>query len=211
MSEDIPTAYVYILGAQGTARTKIGRTKGAIADRIAQLQTGNPFVIVERDHIATNHASKVESYLHALLATSRGRTGEWFELSDDELQGALGQAREYAAHLEANATELAALAAAPVEQREEAPTDRDRSQHLELLALYAEKKRIDVEIEKREDALKLRIGAASGLESIASWKLVEGSRLDQSRLKRERPELYDEFAAPTASRRFVVSRNVGEE
>ena len=81
MSEATLTAYVYILGAKGTNRTKIGRTKGAIADRIAQLQTGNPFVIVERDHIATNHASKVESYLHALLATSRGGTGEWFELN----------------------------------------------------------------------------------------------------------------------------------
>jgi len=131
-------------------------------------------------------------------------------LGDKELEQALVQAREYALHLETNATELAALAEATVEGHEVAATEQDHSCHLDLLALYAEKKRIEVEIEKRENELKLRIGAAAGLESIATWKLVEGSRLDQARLKREAPGLYQEFAAPTASRRFVLSRNVGD-
>ena len=210
-SADAPTAWVYVLGAADTDRTKIGRTKGAISERIAQLQTGNPFVIVERDHIATRYASKVEAYLHALLATSRGKTGEWFEAADDDLARAMSQARRYAADLEACEARVRALADADLVDREEEPTDADRAAHLDLLALYAEKKRIEVEIETRENKLKLRIGAAKGLQSVATWKYVEGARLDQARLKVDRPEVYEEFSSPTKARRFVVSRNVDHD
>ena len=149
------SAYVYILGAAGTNRTKIGRTNGTIADRIASLQTGNPFVIVERDHIATHHSSKIESYLHALLATSRGKTGEWFEVSDDDLQPALIKARKFAAHLEATTDQLTVLADAVAEDREEALNDLDGERHLSLLALYSDRCRLEAEIEMLENELKL--------------------------------------------------------
>ncbi len=200
--------YVYILGAADTQRVKVGRTKSAIADRIAQLQTGNPFVIIERDHITTEHASKVESYLHALLATHRGATGEWFEVDPVKLNDAIEQAREYAKHLDSTGDKLGMLADAEVQQRSEDPTASDRALHLELLALYAKKKRIEVEVEKRESQLKLRMQTAASLGSLASWKRVEGRRLDQGRLKTEQPALFEEFSVPTAARRFVVSRNV---
>lgn len=203
--------FVYILRAKGTTRTKIGRTKGAIEDRIAQLQTGNPFVIEERDRIETQHPSKVEGYLHALLAVSRGGTGEWFELDDQELGEAVAQARGYAEHLDTTSERLRELSKSDVEDREEEPSHDDRAIHLEILSLYAEKKRIETDIARREDALRIRIGTASGLRSIASWRTVESSRLDQARFKKEQPDLFDEFAVVTASRRFVVSRNVEED
>ena len=97
-----------------------------------------------------------------------------------------------------------------MEERDEAATDGDHSLHQQLLALYADKKRIEVEIEKREDELKLRIGTAASLAGIATWKSVEVSRLDQARLRLERPEVVEAFSATAVSRRFVVSRNVGE-
>ena len=199
--------YVYVLSAGDTNRTKIGRTKGSIADRIYQLQTGNPFVITERDHIATAYASKVESYLHALLAPVRGESGEWFEVAQVDLDQALEQARSYAAHLEATQETIESLVGVQVEDREEAASEQDHDLHLELLRLYAEHKRIEVEIERRESRLKLRIGSASHLETIASWKHVSGKRLDQTRLKEERPDLYEAFSKQINTRRFVVSRN----
>ena len=95
-----------------------------------------------------------------------------------------------------------------MEDRQEVPEAADHSVHLDLLALYAEKKRIDVEIEKRENALKLRIGTAKGLGSIASWKEVQGVRLDQASLKLQRLDIYEAFSKQTRARRFMVSRNV---
>ena len=205
------TEYVYLLGAEGTDKVKVGRTRGAIDARVAQLQTGNPFRIVERSHIATLYASKVESYLHALLAGFRGETGEWFEVPDDVLEDKLNMAQAYAAHLDETSGEILALAQGSVDDRDEQPNDDDKKLHLELLDLYAESKRIQIEIEKREDALKLRVRTASALGAIASWKPVETTRLDQQRLKQERPELFSEFSSVTRSRRFVVNRNIEDQ
>lgn len=207
LSSELAKGWVYVLAAGDTNRIKIGRTKNAITDRIGQLQTGNPFVINERDQISTAYASKVEGYLHALLATSRSESGEWFEVSPTALDDALTKARAYALHLEQTQSDIESLVQSPVEEREEPATDRDQHIHQELLELYAEQKRIEVEIEQRETQLKLRIGSADSLEAIATWKGVSGSRLDQVRLKEERPDLYQAFAKPFKSRRFVVSRN----
>ncbi len=149
----------------------------------------------------------MESYLHALLAPVRGESGEWFEVAQNDLDQALEQARSYAAHLEATQETIESLVGVQVEDREEAASEQDHDLHLELLRLYAEHKRIEVEIERRESRLKLRIGSASHLETIASWKHVSGKRLDQTRLKEERPDLYEAFSKPINTRRFVVSRN----
>ena len=207
MSLDSLSGWVYVLAAGDTDRIKIGRTKNEVSDRIAQLQTGNPFVISARDQIATPYASKVESYLHALLATARSESGEWFEVAPAVLDKALAQARDYAEHLERTQHDIDRLAQVEVVDREEPSTASDQELHLELLGLYAEQKRIEVEIEHRETQLKLRIGDAMGLESIATWKAQTGSRLDQSRLRQERPDLYQAFSKSFNSRRFIVSRN----
>jgi len=203
--------FVYILGAEGTNRIKIGRTKASIEKRVAQLQTGNPFVIVERDRIETLFAPKVESYLHALLATYRGQSGEWFEVPPGILAESLDQAVEYASHLDEHSSRIQEFAGADVEERDEPADEDDRRMHLELLGLYAESRRIAAEIEKRENTLKLRIKNAEALGNIASWKVVHSTRLDQDRLKREHPELAVEFSVQSASRRFMVNRNIEDE
>lgn len=66
-----------------------------------------------------------------------------------------------------------------------------------------------LETEKRliEQELKLYLGEAETAENAryrVSWKQVSGSRLDEKRLKEERPEIYEQYKKTIKSRRFTV-------
>lgn len=73
--------------------------------------------------------------------------------------------------------------------------------------LAGEIKRLEAEKRKIEQELKLYMGEAELAENEhyrVSWKAVESSRLDEKRLKEERPEIYAEYQRTVQSRRFTV-------
>ena len=66
-----------------------------------------------------------------------------------------------------------------------------------------------LETEKRliEQELKLYLGEAESAENEkyrVSWKSVSSSRLDEKRLKEEKPEVYNQYQKTILSRRFTV-------
>lgn len=67
--------------------------------------------------------------------------------------------------------------------------------------------RMDMEKKQIEQELKLYMGEAEVAENDdyrVSWKSFSSNRLDEKRLKEERPEIYEEFKKQTTSRRFMV-------
>lgn len=84
---------VYLLKSAGYY--KVGVTlDSSIQRRIAQLQIGNPFVIELVAKTGTIHnAYDVEKSLHSKFKDNRVR-GEWFSLSDEELEVVLNTLQE---------------------------------------------------------------------------------------------------------------------
>lgn len=67
--------------------------------------------------------------------------------------------------------------------------------------------RMDTEKKQIEQELKMYLGEAEVAENAdykVSWKSFSSNRLDEKRLKEERPEIYEEFKKQTTSRRFTV-------
>lgn len=67
--------------------------------------------------------------------------------------------------------------------------------------------RMDTEKKQIEQELKMYLGDAEVAENAdyrVSWKAFSSNRLDEKRLKEERPEIYEEFKKQTTSRRFMV-------
>ena len=64
---------------------KIGFTKRDIKKRIADLQTGNANEIYLIDYFESKWSTKIERYLHKLFKEKRLK-GEWFSLSDNDLE-----------------------------------------------------------------------------------------------------------------------------
>ena len=73
---------VYLL-VSGNDLYKIGTTKKPLKERIAQLQTGNPFKIDILKSYMSPHYKRIEKYLHNVFKAYRSREkGEWFHLQE---------------------------------------------------------------------------------------------------------------------------------
>lgn len=78
------SGYIYIVKCEGYY--KIGKTnKADAAERVAALQTGNPFELVVLRTRYVKNAFKSEAYLHYKFSKCHHR-GEWFEFSAMELE-----------------------------------------------------------------------------------------------------------------------------
>lgn len=67
--------------------------------------------------------------------------------------------------------------------------------------------RMDTEKKQIEQELKLYMGEAEVAENdsyTVSWKAFHTNKLDVERLKKEKPEIYEEFKKETTARRFTV-------
>ena len=78
----------------------------------------------------------------------------------------------------------------------------DRRQELELLLeeMTTEKKQIEQE-------LKLYLGEAEAAENAnyqVSWKSVSSQRIDEKRLREERPEVYEQYRKTLNFRRLTI-------
>ena len=82
-------------------RVKIGLVRESKSgrdsqDRLLDHQTGNPRKLKLLEVVETARVSRVENSLHQRYAGQRG-IGEWFELSDLDLQAAIAECRDLAA------------------------------------------------------------------------------------------------------------------
>lgn len=82
-------------------RVKIGLVRESKSgrdsqDRLLDHQTGNPRKLKLLEVVETARVSRVENSLHQRYAGRRG-IGEWFELSDSDLQAAIAECRDLAA------------------------------------------------------------------------------------------------------------------
>lgn len=76
---------VYLLGDWEKENAyKIGVTRGSIENRIKKLQTGNSGEIYMVTHFETEYPFKMEKMLHIRYSNKR-LSGEWYELSPEEV------------------------------------------------------------------------------------------------------------------------------
>lgn len=197
--------YVYILQSGNEHLFKIGMTRGDVDDRVKGLSTGNPHLLSEYASIATEHPSKVESFLQGLLRSKRSRRSdatEFYAVSSGELDVAIEQAREYAEHDLAREAEVDRLASERCDDRLITPQDEDWKTYEGLLLARETHDAAALARNRLEWKLKLRIGTAYGLDGLATWRTIPQKRFDEKAFASQHPELYSSFKKATYPRRF---------
>ena len=84
-NKDLNGFYIYIINQENTNYYKIGISKQIISNRIAALQSGNPFKLNVIWKYYTPNASRIEKELHNKYK-SNNVSGEWFELSKNDIE-----------------------------------------------------------------------------------------------------------------------------
>jgi hypothetical protein len=191
---------VYALQHGTEEKFKIGLIRSGTADaRRKALSTGNPNRLKLVAEIETVHHNACENYLHRTLGSKRiaeGDGAEWFAISLEELQTAFARARQYMAEYADDLVAIEGLEGVQPDGQSRVPTEEELLLYRKAVELRQAQSRIGFELELIENKLKIAIGKSAGLDGVATWKAVVSSRLDLTRLKEERPDVYKAFLKP---------------
>lgn len=195
---------VYFVREHGCDHFKIGHTKGDVKARVRGIKkTGGPLCLQFRE-ISTPCHLLVEKHLHSVLGAKR-TSGEWFALTEEEALSAYNEGVELAKRYESQDHELEQLSMLTSTTNSELEPSPEI---IELCARIKTKKSesatLEFEITLLENELRIAIGPNDGIRDLATWKIGSTTRLDQTRLKEEKPDLFKEYLATNQSRTLRV-------
>jgi len=197
-------ACVYCFQVGSSDCFKIGRTRNAPTGRMKNVSVGSPQRLTLYKTVETEFASRLESYLHKVLEPYRAPNGEFFNVTTSQLDDAVRESIQFVSATEPLLEEAKKL------QRKK-PTADLLEPSAEILALHRELKAalrqsflLERKIEALQGKLQVAIGENLGFKGVASWKWRESWILNQALLKREEPELYEQYRERSGSRVFCL-------
>jgi hypothetical protein len=197
-------------GANGARSNlyKIGKGQGAIEDRIAALQTGNPRPI-EAVRVFPMHDAATAFYLETILhnqnTENRIPGSEWFYFSEAQLQSVIDTASRHQIELEQLVADESRFCALTVTSDTRAPDAEEIDRFASVKTIFLEPRAN----EKRQRAVldiqrKLFVfrKVLLGTPSLSQINLQEGQRrFDLTRFKSQYPNLVEPFMR-TGARTF---------
>lgn len=174
--------------------------RGFAVDRFVSVQSKQVADAFDKDTFAQNHPE-----VYARFLVEKQRMSQRFNPTKDKtLDLSLGRLAPQVAALTGNVVSVAAGASEALEQA--------AALHGLYLQMLVEQATVDLEIELLNARLKTACGVAPGIAGVCSWKRVlkTESKLDETALKAERPDLYARYLVarpPTIA--VVVARNRG--
>jgi|SRR5581483_8273254 len=199
-------SYVYVQQCGDTNLYKIGVGRDPDARR-RNLQTGNPYPLVEIDRIETDYPSVLERFFHNRLEPQRSRRSgatEFFEVDRSKLEVELREGRRWNATFLPMKAQVVALGNERSEDRVVAPTDVLAELAQRLRVARAVRYTAAREEERLECEMKLAIGVASGIDGIATWRTRAKSAVNLALLKREQRRVFELYQRVTYDRPFKL-------
>ena len=194
----------YFLRDNSNSLVKIGCTSaGDVEARLNALRTGNPGLQLAL-RIETADPFGVETLLHRSFAPKR-KMREFFELTRGDLEEA-----ERIARFADEAVPIRESVDLLKQERDNGILIEPLEAHQQLVDRLREVKheydRIKLEKDELELQLKSIIGLFAGIDGLVTWKALEQPRLDQTQLKLERPEIYQEYTRIRTMRKLLLIR-----
>lgn len=196
--------YVYCFRVGFEDCFKVGRTTNAPDKRMKSVAVGSPHKLTLYREVTTDNPPFLEKYIHWLLDAQRAPNGEFFNVSAEELNSAIGEAESFLAERAPVLQEATKLQKARPINRTLEPSEETRSLHRELRDALRQAFLLEQKISLLQGRIQLAIGENLGVRGLASWKWREQWKLDQEALKREEPKVFDRFKRLSCARVFRV-------
>ena len=189
----------------GIVREKKERTS---AERLKDHQTGNPRELFVYDFIKCRVVEEVETVFHKLMAP-KGVRGEWLELQENELAGALALIHllNQQVNVHYNFFEQAESLKKQVSSEDILSTNGEiLGWHKSYAAADVRSKAAGKVLKSISDALKEAASAGIALNQIVEIQLKEGRKsFDKESFREQYPDLYEKYVVfeETSKQRFT--------
>jgi len=147
---------------------KIGLTKNPVENRIAQLQTGNPFKIIEAHSFESECIGLLEGHLHKIFAKKRFRK-EWFELTPSYFTKVKTEGKKFNDEFGPLAIELRELDKKTSIHNEMKPTPEHLKLHKKALQLKLKINEIELKKDIAKNHLRRLAGNTLGISGICEF------------------------------------------
>jgi hypothetical protein len=181
---------------------KIGRTKNPPELRMKSVSVGSPHRLTLHREVKTNDPPSLERYIHWLLDPHRAENGEFFNVSEEELDHAIEEAESFLAQSVPVLQEAKKLQERRPTNRTLEPSENIRTLHRELRNAERQAFLLEQTNFVLRGRIQVAIGENLGIRGVASWKWREQWKLDQEALRRDEPKVYARFKRLSTSRVF---------
>ena len=147
---------------------KIGLTKNPVSSRIAGLQTGNPFQIVQKHKFDSECMGLLEGHLHKIFARKRFRK-EWFTFTAGALKKVIKEGTDFSAEYNPHAIKLRKLDKQTSIHKAMKPTKNHLKLHKEAIELTKQIQKFDLKREIAGEHLRRLTGNCIGISGISGF------------------------------------------
>jgi hypothetical protein len=147
---------------------KIGLTKNPVSSRIAGLQTGNPFQIVQKHRFDSECMGLLEGHLHKIFAKRRYRK-EWFTFTPSVLKKVIKEGTDFSAEYNAHAIKLRKLDKQTSIHNEMKPTKVHLKLHKEAIKLSQQIQEIELKRDIAGENLRRLTGNCIGIRGVSKF------------------------------------------
>ena len=180
-------------------------------DRLIEHQTANPRKLILFKVLATPAIIEVEKTMHGLMAPYRV-SGEWFHLSENELEKAITTAKSLVDEVTQNldvlkkAEELDSALSDDTVLEPTSKTITNFEKYHRANAIVSNYENLK---KKFDQLLLIAIDSGENIGNIASKQSRSTSKFDEERLKSDLPEIYAEFLVDkqTPSKKFLPAKS----
>ena len=164
---------------------KIGLTTDTIPKRIAKLQTGNPFKIVEYHKFDSECVGLLEGHLHKIFATKRFRK-EWFTFTPGILTKVIKEGTDFSKKYNPLAIKLRKLDKQTSIYKTMKPTATHVKLHKKAITISRRIQEIELQMEIAKENLRRLTGNCIGIDGITGFTglKIPAPSLKSSELKK---------------------------
>jgi hypothetical protein len=172
---------------------KVGITDGDVADRIAQLQTGNPHELRCVAHFESPYARAVEHFVHRAHAADMHHL-EWLRCRRHEVPGLVDEARAAAHRIDVARAKEGRIIARVSNGTERRPTPEETDLHRAAASLIKELVPAELRLKMAEGLLHAATAATLGIPGVVRVTRSDPtSRFDPRRAEAIHPHLAERF------------------
>jgi hypothetical protein len=181
---------------------KVGITWGDVAERIASLQTGNPYDLHCSDWVETSWPHEVEHFLHRAHASEMHKN-EWLKCARQGLRGLVDEARDAAKRVAERKTKEEGVHSQVSNGRPRRATCQEIRLHDDVRKLMEELIPAELRLCTTGNQLKAATGTTLGIRGIVRSSYLEATtRFSLALAQSKFPPLASECSVPTIKSHF---------